>query len=94
VGLIIGVVVAIFGLIRLTVMLMATSVSSLIVGPDEAVDRIADSWIEQSAGRGVNLGYNPVTRGGVKVAASLLLVVGWIVTIGVIFLIANLVIHS
>lgn len=91
VGLIVSVVVAIVGLIRLTVMLMATSVSSLFVGPDEAARRIANSWIEQSNGQGVNLGYSPVMRGGVRVAAWILLIVGWLVTIGVIYWIATIV---
>jgi len=91
VGLIVAVVVAVVGLIRLTLMLMTTSVSSLIVGPGQAVDRIADSWIEQSAGRGMNLGYNPVTRNGTRVGAVILLVIGWIVTIGVVFLIVSLI---
>jgi hypothetical protein len=94
VGLIVAVLVAVVGLIRVTIMLMATSVSSLVVGPDRAAERIADSWIEQSAGQGVNIGYNTVTRSGVKAGAWILLIVGWIVTIGVIVLILSMIVNS
>lgn len=80
-GMVIGVIVAIIAMIRFTIMLMATSVGSLFVGVDEATDRIADSWIEQSNGRGVNLGYSPATRGGLKVGAVLMVIAGWIITL-------------
>lgn len=89
VGLIFSVVVAIVGMIRLTFLLMATSVGSLFIGPDEATNRIATSWIEQSAGRGVNIGYSPVARGGMKVAAWILLIIGWLVTIGFVHVIVS-----
>jgi hypothetical protein len=68
-------------MIRLTLLLMATSVGSLFIGVDEATDRIADTWIEEANGRGINLGYTETGRNGAKAGAIMLLIIGWIVTI-------------
>lgn len=90
IGLVVGVVAAVVGLIRFTIMLMATSTASLFVGPSNAADSMADSWIDQSTAQGVNLGYNPVTRNGARVAAWVVLIFGWLVTIGLIYWIVTL----
>lgn len=78
---------AIFRVMGFLVMLMITSISSLFIGVNRATDRIAASWIEDAAGRGMNIGYRPAGRAGMKVAAWLLLIVGWFLTIWVIYLI-------
>jgi hypothetical protein len=82
---------AIFRLIGFVLMLMVAAVSSLFVGVDEATDRIADSWLEQTAGAGVNIGYSPAAREGAKAAAGFMLVVGWLLSIGAIWLIVSMI---
>lgn len=81
---------AIFRLMCFLLLVMVTAISSLFVGVDVAVDRIANSWIEQTAGRGLNIGYNPTARNGMRVGAVALLIVGWILSIGVVVLIVRL----
>lgn len=90
VGMIVGILAAIVGMIRFTIMLMATSVGSLFVGVDKATDRMAESWIEDATGHGVNLGYSPVTRGGLKVGATILVILGWLLTIGAIVMVVKM----
>lgn len=77
--------------IRFLVLVMFTANSSLFVGVRTAVDRLSQSWIEQSTGQGVMVGYNPGTRGSMKAAAWLLLIVGWLLTIGAIYLAVRLI---
>ena len=90
-NLLVAVITAMFRAIGFLLMLMITAISSLFVGFRRATDRIADSWIEQAAGNGVNIGYNPTGRAGMKVAAGLLLIVGWLLTIWVIYLIVSII---
>jgi hypothetical protein len=81
----------IFRIVGMVLMMMAMSVGSLFVGVDTAIDRIAFSWIEQATGDGIQIGYNPVARDGVRMAAGLVLVMGWILDIGLIYLIVSIV---
>jgi hypothetical protein len=74
VGLIISIVsvvfLVVFRLLGFGVTLMVTSVASLLIGVDEATDRIAAAWIEQSTGNGLMIGYNPAAREGLRAAAG------------------------
>lgn len=75
------------------IMLMVMSIASLFVGFERATARISQRWIEQATSHGVNLGYNPTTRSGMRVIATLMLVIGWLVTIGVIYVIVMLAVN-
>jgi hypothetical protein len=81
-------------IIGFMVMLMATAVASLFIGFDTATDRISTYWIQQSAGQGVNLGYNPNVREGLKTAAGGLLFLGWLLNIGVFIMILLMMANS
>ena len=72
------------------VMLMVTSTVSLFVGVNTAIDRITFSWIEQATGNGVMIGYNQASRSGLKVAAGLMIFIGWLLTIGTIYFIVTM----
>jgi hypothetical protein len=95
VGLIISVLsvvfLTIFRLLGFALTLMVTSVASLVIGVDEATERIAQSWIEQSTGNGIMIGYNPTAREGLKAAAGGLLFLGWLLDIGAIYLIVSII---
>lgn len=93
VGMIATIFAAIFRVIGFLVLLMVTSVSSLFVGVDEATDRISESWLEQSAGMGMNIGYSPAARDSAKAAAWFMLVVGWLLTIGAVYIIVSLIVN-
>jgi hypothetical protein len=89
VGLIATIIAGIFRLVGFVLMLMVTSVSSLFIGVDEATARIANSWLEQSAGMGVHIGYSPAAREGARAAAGFMLVVGWLLSIGAVWWIVS-----
>ncbi len=85
---------AVLRVIGVLIMLMVTAVASLFVGVDTAIDRISGSWIEQSTSGGIPIGYNPATRDGVRAAAGFMLVIGWLLTIGFIYLVVSMVANS
>ena len=70
--------------------IMFTAIASLFVGVNVAIDRLSQSWIEQATGNGVMVGYNPASRGSMRVAAWLLLIVGWLLTLGAVYLIVSM----
>jgi hypothetical protein len=65
--------------IRLLVLLSITAVTSIFVGIPTAVNRIADSWIEQATEGGIPLGFHPTLRTMAQVTASITLVLGWLI---------------
>lgn len=93
-NLMVVVLMAVIRVIGFLVMLMVTSVASLFVGVETAIDRISVSWIEQSTGGGIPIGYNPAAREGLRAAAGGLLVLGWFLNIVVIFLLLSLLVNS
>jgi hypothetical protein len=84
-------IIVIFRVIGFMLMLMVVSVSSLFVGVEEATNRIAFSWIQQATGNGIMIGYNPIAREALKLAAALMLVVGWLLTIATVWWIVSMV---
>lgn len=66
-------------LVRLAFMLSITSLTSIFIGIPRSVERIADSWIEQASLAGVPAHNYPALRTGAKVAASITLILGWLV---------------
>ena len=85
---------AIFRILSFMLILMVTSISSLFVGVNVATDRIASSWIEQSTGMGFPLGYTQTARDGLRAVAGMMLVLGWLLDIGVIYLLVMIAIQS
>lgn len=68
-------------LARVMLTLSAFSTTSLVVGIPTSVDRMADSWIEDATSRGMQLGYHPELRNGIKALAYLILALGFVATI-------------
>lgn len=60
-------------------MLMITSVTSLFVGVPTAIERIADSWIEEATNAGLSMGYHQSLRTASTVVAYITLILGWLI---------------
>jgi hypothetical protein len=86
-GIVVFVLLAAFRLLEFVLILVITSASAIFIGPDEAIERIADSWIEVSTANGVPIGYDPAAREAVKATAAGLLVVGWALILGIAYLV-------
>jgi hypothetical protein len=71
--------------------LAITSVTSLFVGVPTAVQRIADSWIEDATSAGIPVGYHQALRTGAMVVAAITLVFGWVVLAGLTVFIISLI---
>jgi hypothetical protein len=65
--------------VRLAFFLTITCVTSIFVGIPRSVERIADSWIMEATAAGVPLGVHPALRTGARVAASITLILGWLI---------------
>lgn len=74
--------------------LSLTSVTSLFVGVPLAVDRLANSWIEDATNRGLAWAYNPDIREGLKALAYTVLIMGWITTIALLIFVISLLVNG
>jgi hypothetical protein len=63
----------------MSLMLMVTAITSIFVGIPTAINRIADSWIQQATEGGIPLGYHPAIRMTARVMASITLILGWLI---------------
>ena len=66
-------------LIQMAFMLTITALTSIFVGVPESVNRISDSWVEQASESGLPVENHEGVRNGAKMAASITLILGWIV---------------
>lgn len=81
-------------LLGLMFFLSATSITSLFVGVPTAVERIADSWTEEATSNGIPLGTRPELRNGLIALAYLVLILGWVVIIGVVIFLIQLLVSG
>lgn len=65
--------------IRLAGSLMVISITSIYVGIPTSIERIADSWTVQASEAGLPVNYHPALKIGARIAAVIVMVLGWLV---------------